>query len=68
MIELITRVLNMSPAVRIKRVLNRLPDFEHVTWVVQYISRSPDDLKVPKHEIFDFVFFASKECIWPPVT
>ncbi len=25
-------------------------------------------LQVPKHEIFDFDFFASKEPIWSPVT
>jgi hypothetical protein len=30
--------------------------------------RARQGLKVPKHEIFDFVYFASKESIWPPET
>ncbi len=31
-------------------------------------SRATVPLKVPKHEIFDFDFFASKEPIWSTVT
>jgi hypothetical protein len=45
-----------------------LPPLQEINYFVSCILCSSVMLKVPKHEIFDFDFFASKEPIWSPVT